>query len=168
MAPSPLDLGSSLARRKALIAKLMGQMGGQGQGGTRKAAFSTGFSQLGQPVRAGAANAPGFTRAFQAGAPQGIAASGLASANVAAPADTLGEAPAQLPAPAQETPGAQAGEQSDLLPPEPSAAAGGAQPWQTQGFVSESAFNQFMGLNEVDQMRIFQNPAARARYFSGV
>ena len=173
-APAPLDLGSSLARRKALIAKLMAQMQGQtGGGGSRRAGYSTNFAQIGQPARAGAPQAHPFTRAATEGARMGAAPANLVSTGVgempagptpggvAVGADT--RPPEQTPQGDDRPP---AGEQSGLIPP--STSGGGVEPWQQQGFVSQAAFDEFNSLDEINQMRVFQNPVARARYFSGV
>lgn len=147
--PAVIDTQGPLARRKALIAKLMAQLSGQ--------SMPDGAPQMrAMPARAMPIPSGAGAMSIRPGnlEPRSAMIPGLRSAfsQVQGVND---------PTPPPPAPPAQGGGEP---PPAPEPAAAPAQ-WESEGYVSQGAYNAFNSMQPEEQARILANPVARRRYF---
>jgi hypothetical protein len=140
-----LDTQGPLTRRKALIARLMGQMQG-GQPGQPRS-----LAGLASGIPGTRITLPHLTEGARAANPNVVA--NRRSEGVSRISELPFAPSASDPVPTQQPQGGAPG-------------APQASPWQSGGYVSPDAYNVFSNLDEGAQARILANPVARRRYFS--
>ena len=154
-----LDTQGPLARRKALVARLMAQMQGLPQ------TPGTSVPGMGSGVRSAPAFMGGATQAFRAHLQNAPRLGGsVAPADRGGPQATPAGLPGTAGSPVFQGGGTPA-PVSQAPPPAPPPSAPPPGEWTQQGFVSEEAMAAFNSMDEGSQARILANPVARRRYF---